>query len=397
MTVEIRPITVDEVPQAQVNLSQYFLMAPASKARVERAQQYWELDRHFGAFVDGRLVGLTGAFSLDTTVPGGARLATMGLTRVGVLPTHRRSGLLTAMIREQFRDTAARGEPLSGLWASQSVIYGRFGYGLSGLSVRYRIATARSQFREPIVETGSFRTLIPSEVLTTIPDVYDRLGRSHVGSSQRPEALWRIYLDAFLTEPMEAAHWVVVHTDAKGDIDGYVEYRVDTGDTPAGVLEVIELYGADPDVYAALWRFVLDIDLADRVECKARSVNEPLRHLLADPRQLMFREGGQEEWMRLVDVAAALDGRTYNTDEVLTIDVSDPFLPENSGVYGVAGEPRKPELAVDIESLSATYLGGTSFAELAAARRIVELVPGAVAKADRMFASRPLPWADSHY
>ena len=56
------------------------------------------------------------------------------MTVVGVLPTHRRRGVLTEMMRAQLEDIRDRGEPIAALWASEEVIYRRFGYGIASFT-----------------------------------------------------------------------------------------------------------------------------------------------------------------------------------------------------------------------------------------------------------------------
>ena len=86
------------------------------------------------AFDGDRIVGGAGAFTFDMSVPGGESVPAAGVTVVGVLPTHRRRGVLTALMRAQLDDCRARGEPVAYLWASEATIYGRFGYGLASRS-----------------------------------------------------------------------------------------------------------------------------------------------------------------------------------------------------------------------------------------------------------------------
>jgi predicted acetyltransferase len=396
--IEIRALTPDDAEQALRNQAVYFLQTFADEAKVERARSTWEFDREIGAFDDGRLVALTGGMSFETTVPGGARVPTLGLTRVGVLPTHRRRGLLTSLIREQFRLALDRGDVLSGLWASEAPIYGRFGYGLAGLSANYEIDTREAQFRQPLTDTGHIRLLDHNEIAAVIPDLYSRIGTSTVGSITRNQSLWSHYLRDFSIERVTAAHWFAIHTDVSGNTDGYVEYQKSASKPAEGhAVDLVDLISATPESYAALWRFILDLDLVRVVQAEERPIDEPLRHLLANPRAMKLQPDSWEEWTRVLDVRRALELRTYNTDESLTLHISDTFLPHNTGVYSVGAGRTEPEISLDAEALGAVYLGGTSFGELATAGRLTELVPGAVTRADRLFATRPRPWNGSHY
>jgi predicted acetyltransferase len=100
-----------------------------------------EPDRLLAAEEDGRLVGAAGAFSFAMTVPGGGAIPVAGVTWVGVLPTHRRRGVLNALMRRQLDDVVERGEPIAVLTASEASIYGRYGYGLATRLTKVRLHT----------------------------------------------------------------------------------------------------------------------------------------------------------------------------------------------------------------------------------------------------------------
>ena len=89
----------------------------------------FEPARNFGYAVDGKWISTCGAYSRVMTVPGGA-VPVAAVTFVTVQPSYRRRGLLTQMMQHQLADIVERGtEPVALLWASESSIYGRFGYG----------------------------------------------------------------------------------------------------------------------------------------------------------------------------------------------------------------------------------------------------------------------------
>ena len=96
---------------------------------------------------EGRIVGGAGAFSFRTTVPGGAVVPSAGVTVVGVLPTHRRRGILRSMMRLQLDDAHERGEALATLFASEETIYGRYGYGRATLALELKISRIRGAYR----------------------------------------------------------------------------------------------------------------------------------------------------------------------------------------------------------------------------------------------------------
>ena len=174
---------------------------------------------------------------------------------------------------------------------------------------------------------------------------------------------------------------------------------------PNGALRLEMLVAATAEAYAALWRHVLDVDLMARVSAEMRPVDEPLRFLLADSRRPKTRiEDGL--WLRLVDVAAALRGRRYAIEGRLGLRVRDAFCPWNDGQVELVGGPQgadckalngTPDLALSAADLAAVYLGGTRWHTLAEAGRVQELRPGAIARADLMFATDRAPWCPSHF
>src|SRR5512134_3507345 len=103
------------------------------------------LERMHAAFDGTRAVGGAGAFPFDLSVPGGT-VPCAGVTVVGVYPTDRRRGVLTAMMRAQLDAAHERGDPIAALWASDERIYGRYGYGLASLVGRMDLLRADSAF-----------------------------------------------------------------------------------------------------------------------------------------------------------------------------------------------------------------------------------------------------------
>jgi predicted acetyltransferase len=385
-------------------MARYFAVEPPPQRRITNAIECWDEGRQFGAFDDDRIVAMAGAWGLATTVPGLVTLPTLGLTRVGVMATHRRQGILTELIRAQFTDSLGRGDVLSSLRASEAPIYGRFGYGLAGHMTTYRIKARDGALAVPLADTGSMRLLEPSEVMATLPGIYDRVGRAHVGAINRPEGLWRNYLGSFQAETFASAEWVAVHVAADGTLDGYVHWEAVDRDNwykNDNLVLVNDLVAHDPDVYAALWRFLFDYDLVKTVKAEDRPDDEAIRHRLTNARALESVERLDEQWVRLLDVDQAIRGRAYNDAGSVNVAVTDSFLPNNSGTYrlgsGSGLVDDAPDLALDVSALGAVYLGGTSFAELAAARRITEFRSGSIARADAVCVTRPAPWCGSFF
>lgn len=364
----------------------------------------FEPERSLGAFVGSELVGAASSFTFRLTVPGG-QAPMAGVTGVGVLPTHRRRGILTALMGRQLEDLRERGEALAGLWASEGGIYGRFGYGVAAHVAAVEIDTARSAFLREMVSRSRVRLVDKAEALARMPAVYERVRVRQPGFLDRPTAAWWNAEFADLESHRGGAGELFFAVLERNGADaGYVAYRVRHDWQPAGpdhTIVVQELLGDDPTAEAALWRYVLDVDLVGRVTARDRPAHEPLLHLLLEPRRLRLtvRDG---LWLRLVDVPGALQARRYGAAGVLTIEVDDAFCPWNRGTFeleaGTVGAGacrptgRAPDLRLRTEDLAAAFLGGTGFRALARAGRIEETAPGALARADELFAADPPPW-----
>jgi len=371
------------------------------------SKEITEFDRTL-AFFDGKeMVATAGIFSYEMTVPGGA-LPCGGVTRVSVLSTHRRRGLLTAMMRRQLDDMRERGEPLAALYASEAPIYGRFGYGLATYQAAVEIERRHTAFARKVSDSGRLSMVDPPAAVGPFTRVWEQARHNQPGMLGLDERWIRNELaDLDLAREGASPQYRVLHqTDGKPS--GFAIYRVKLewdASGPNGTLRLGMLIATTAEAYAALWRHVLDVDLMARVSAEMRPVDEPLRFLLADSRQPKTRiEDGL--WLRLVDVTAALKGRRYAAEDRLMLRVRDTFCPWNDGSYELVGGPAgaecrsnsgTPDLALDAADLAAVYLGGNRFRALFEAGRIQELRPRAIARADAMFATDRAPWCPSHF
>ena len=342
------------------------------------------------------IVGGAGVFPFDLTVPGGSVQAA-GVTVVGVLPTHRRRGILRELMRAQLDDIRERGEPLAVLWASEGAIYGRFGYGLASLCGDMEIPRTDGGFVRPVDWPGSVRLVGRDEALDLFPAVFDRVQAETPGMFARSRDWWdkRVLTD---TEWRRGGGGELAFAllELDGEPRAYAIYRLNfsyTDGVPTGKTVVIEAMGIDPPDTAAVWRYLLDIDWMVTVEARLLPLDHPLFLLLLDPNRMKFRVGNGL-WVRLVDVGAALAARSLAGADELVLEVADEFCEWNEGRYGLDGSTTgaAPDLRLTAEALGAVYLGGFSFADLARAGRVEELTGGAVARADALFRADRKPW-----
>jgi len=406
--VRIRGIAPEE-GRAFIAAVEASFSAQLDEAELAVELDVFEPDRALAAVdQEDRIVGGVAACSLVVSVPGG-ELPMAGITDVGVLPTHRRQGILTALIRRQMDDLRDRGEPLAGLWASEGSIYGRYGYAPAVPAAALSIARARSAFRADTPRTGRMRLVDKEQALQAMTGPYDALRRVQPGMMARPPAWWTAaFADPESHRDGGGELLFVVHEDDGGDADGYAAYRVahrwDHGGTHS-VLRVVELASADDAVHAQLWRYCLDVDLVETVESILSPVDEALPHLLADPRALTARLR-DSLWLRPLDVAAALAGRRYAAEGSIVLDVADEFCPWNTGTYVLDAGPDgsacargggPPDLSLSVAELGAAFLGGTPLSSLARAGRVVEHTPGTLSLADAMFGWWRAPWCPNHF
>lgn len=402
MDYTIRPATSDEIPAMQETMGFGFGFDPMPELR-ELFAATVELDRTRCAFEGATLVGTSGAFSLDLTVPGGS-LPTGGTTMVAVRSSHRRQGLLRAMMSAHLDDVQERGEPLAALWASESAIYGRFGYGPAAYLQGFEIERVHSAFSEPVAAPGRFRLIDAEEACKLLPQIYDAVCTERPGHFARSSAWWerrRTFDPSWGREGASAYRFLVYEQD--GRARGYLQYRVKPEDQglglPAGRLLIEELQGLDQTSRTALWRYALDVDLIATITAWNQPLDDELPWLLADSRRLK-RSVTDSLWVRVMDVPAALAGRRYSSEGRLALRVHDEISPQNDGTWQLDGGPdgatcercsAQPEIGLRAVDLGALYLGGNGFQTLARAGRI-EGSPQALARADAMFTWHPVPW-----
>jgi len=401
MQIEIRPCgDAVELREAVGAITDYFAREKPTEEWAERWLKNFELERMLAAIDDGKIVGGAGAFSFKTTVPGGASVPCAGVTVVGVKPTHRRRGILRAMMRIQLDDAHERGEPLATLYASEETIYGRYGYGLASLNLNVEIPKAYNEFRPGAGVVGSVRFVEPDEAAVLFPPIYDAVRAATPGMFERDATWWETRP---LNDPPEARfgggpkHLVVHEVD--GAPLGYAIYRLggEWGDFgPESAVRAIEVIAAAPESTVSLWRFLLDIDWTKAATTFLMPVDHPLFLLLARPNHARPRltDG---IWVRLVDVGAALSAREYPSADPVVFDVRDEFCPWNEGRWKLeGGEASRTEgeadIALDVAELGSVYLGGFTFRDLLRAGRIEELREGAVYGADSIFRGEVAPW-----
>jgi predicted acetyltransferase len=372
-------------------------------AQHEEARRVFEVERVLAADDGERCVGGGAAFSFDLSVPGRGLLPTAGVTAVGVMPTHRRRGILRRMMKLLLDDARRRGEPLAALWASEGVIYQRFGYGAASVNGGFDLPKRRAEFRLASEPVGGVRLIDREEAARVFPPIYDQVMRESPGFYTRHADWWADWLADPEHRRRGASVKFYALYERDGQPAGYASYRIkhDFGaDEPRSEVRILEALALDPAAMREVWRYLLGIDLVDRVVQRLGPPDQPLLLQLSQP-ELLGLKINDGLWLRLLDVPAALAGRGYAADGELVLDVIDEFMPECAGRWRLrvsdgkaAVEPTTdgPDLLLETNDLASVYLGGFSFSDLARAGRGAETSPGARARADRIFATDRKPW-----
>ena len=370
----IRPITPAEFDAFQLMDQHAFHGSPISAEERGRILARFEFDRSLAAFDGSIPVGGTVAYSFRLRVPG-ADVPAAGVSWVSVLPTHRRQGILRSLMRRQLADIRDRGEALAVLWASESVLYGRYGYGQASWNYAYTIRRGEGGLAADAPSDPRLRLRIaePGQVRAELAKVYEAVLETRPGFFQRDDAWWNRQLWDPEPERKGASPLRCVLAEDDAGPRGYSLYSGTGGwdddmFLPQGTITVRELIAADPAASAALWGDLLSRDLTAEIHARLRPVDDPVQFQLADPRRLRAVVS-DALWARITDLPAALTQRRY----ACPVDAD-------------------ADLALGITELGSAYLGGTRLGALAAAGRVSQLRAGTLSHLSAALSWDPAPW-----
>ncbi len=386
----IRTLTEADLPTFSDVLARAFLTDQSEEFLAEE-RTVFEPARSHAVFDGETMIGTGQLLTRRVVVPGGDPVPAGAVTSIGVAPGHRRRGVLSRIMRSQLELLHEAGEPLAILWASEGGIYGRFGYGPATQGARLAIPRGTAFRRDVEVDPAPVRELPRERALPLVRDVYDRVWQARAGQLDRTGGAWEYHLfDGPGRRDGQTGYRFAVHPQA------YAVYRArlnwqERG--PRSAVNVHALVAANPAAYAAIVRYLLDIDLVGEVTLRV-GIDDPLVHMLADPRAAV-RTMFDALWVRLVDVDWALMARRFLVPLDVVLAVDDELCPWNAGRWRlVAGPDGRAEvtrtdapadLALDVSALGAAFLGGTRLNTLAAAGRVRECRPGTLAQASLAF------------
>ncbi|MBA0046449.1 GNAT family N-acetyltransferase [Mycobacteroides sp. LB1] len=390
----LRTIQDEDDYESYMTSSYSVFLQELRKDEIEVNRKFTELDRMIGFHNGKRWVSTAGAFSRQVVLPGGAVVPVAAVTAVTVLPTHRRRGLLTAMMRHQLEDIRSRGEALAMLFASEALIYGRFGYGVATEAADLSGPVRELAFRPDVdLGDGTLEEVDAETFLASAPAVYDAAIADLPGQMSRTPEWWASWtFDNEERQKDSGKVRFVLHYESDGTVSGFAIYRPksewsDSG--PNSELHVQEVLGTNSRAYARTWRYLLDMDLVRKIKYHGASVHEELRYLVANHSALECAVGDAIH-VRLLDIPRALSQRRYAAEVDVVFEVTDQFLPENSGRYRLRGgltdarceiTTEEADIALTVRDLGSVYMGGVGLQALASAGLVTELRAGAVRRA----------------
>lgn len=377
-TLHAKPITDDEWPQVRAGLQS------------ARTLGVHEVD-------SGALIGTARSFDSALTVPGGGEVPLGAVTSVGVRADRTRRGVLTELMHTQLREFADRGVVAAGLHASESAIYGRFGYGVATWARDYTVDVRRARIRQDAPAGGRVDIEDVDRAFDHWAEAYSAM-TTRPGMLARPAEWWSQLRRT--AEKQDGPVTAVTHRGT-GGVDGFAVYSVDRPRPGSATLNLLELQTAGPEAFAGLWRYLLSVDLIHEVAANGRPVDEPVELLLTDPRAVSTSAQLDDLWLRLVDVPAALSARSYTGEDVV-LEVTDPVLPGNSGRYrvgpdGVARTDEAAQVQLPVDVLAMVHLGAWRPSQLVDTGRIGVTAPGVVERADRLFSTPAPPWCGTFF
>jgi predicted acetyltransferase len=401
MPLDVRPITEAEVPAMQRLVESSFGGDP-DPDEMAAWRPLVEPERTHGAFEGTDLVGTGAVFTFDMTVPGGP-VPAAGVTAVGVRPTHRRQGVLTAIMAAQLAAIRERGtESFAALWASEAPIYPRFGYGVAAR--RWNVTVAA---HDPVLlgrpPVGRVRLVDTDEIATLAPPLYDAVRATRPGMISRSPARWTTRLTdlpAYRHGGSTRKHAVY---EVGGTPRGYAWYRTKsdwTDGRPDGTVHVVEVVALDADAHGGLWRLLLGLDLMARVRWDNLPPDDALFQRLRDPRVVKVNVTDGLH-VRVLDVPMALTTRSYAGSGNVVLEVVDETGGWAAGRWALDATPdgatctattASADLTLSAEELGAAYLGDTTLRSMSDAGRVDEHVPGAADRASALLAWPRAAW-----
>lgn len=358
-------------------------------------------------------VGTVSSWPIPLTVPGYESVDGWAISAVTVAPTHRRRGIARALLEAELRTAKSLGVPLAMLTVSEATIYSRYGFSPAALMADWSVDVTKTTWTGPDAP-GRVQFLSLEQIRELGPKLKERVRLDIPGEIVHWDHLWERQIGATDdTKEAGKAKRFIRYDDADGVAQGFAIYRIveNPVDWAKGTLELSYLVAATEEAYAALWRFLFEMDLVGTVTAHLRSVDEPFRWQISDFRAARKTMERDHLWVRILDVKAALEARSYASPERMVLDISDPlgfaagrFLVEidDEGAASVSTlsdtefdaeiADETAAVSLSVNDLGAMYLGGVSAVTLVRAGRVTELTGAAAGIIDGAFLNEVAPW-----
>jgi predicted acetyltransferase len=404
--IEYRPITDEEYPAfARAIVEGFSDDMPSDGDFSALIKSTLPPERTLAAFEGDEIVGTFGGYALDLSIPGG-HVPMEGTTVVTVFPTHRRIGLMNEMMSRHLENAVANGYSVAGLWASESGIYGRFGYGVATYEKTVTMRGRDIEFREDIA-IDRVRRISIDDAPVVLPPIFDSVLAETPGMFARTQDWWtaEVLTDAEWRKRGKTTMRIVIHEGTEGP-DGYAIYRQKGGDSDNGhfdgTVHVVEIVTATERAHSSLWSYLTNVDGSPNVRAWNVGVDDPLAMKVIEPRRVKVESLSDGLWILILDVQAALEARSYEQDGTISFTVANAFRPDVEGSYELAVEGgvascRRIEggtdVFIDLDVLGALYLGSQDAHAYASAARI-RADDRHIAELDRLFRTAKAPWCN---
>jgi predicted acetyltransferase len=388
MVIEYRTPTEADWPEMVRADARSFGWVPTQE-QIDERRPLVDLERFRIATDRGQVVGVSGAFGFDVTVPGGTTVPAAGVTWVAVSATHRRRGVLTELIGRVHAEADDRGEPIAMLFASEGGIYERFGYGIASAMRFVDIDRGAARLRPDLpIDLDAVRYVDGDAALDHLASVWDRYRRTRPGEISRDGA-WHAAVHAMRERPSDGFS-PVFHLAHR---DGYAAYRIKERweGRPANVMELMEFVPATGQAHLDLWATLLGVDLVGGITVRNLPADEALPYLLTDSRAFGTSVLKDGLWAKVLDPAVAFGSRTYGTTDRLVVEADGQrWAIESDGTESSCRRVRtKPDLTMDAASLGALVFGGVRPSTLAGGRRLTAASEHALRRGDAFFVVGP--------
>jgi len=398
--LEIRPATPDEMPELKRIVGLSLHMSSDAFAALQPGMTLC-------MFEDDRIASIHGSWPLTMRFNGKA-LPISGVTTVSTNPVDRNRGHLRKIITQHFHELHEQGErPLAVLYASQAIIYQRFGYAVVSTHHRYEIEPRFIQWVEPLVIPGRLREVDPDRDFSLLVDLYRRFREDRTGLLHRGRAMWQA---GVLEPPKGADSRQAVVYEENGEPLGYAVYTIGAYESrppePGQKVTVHDIVYLTPVAYRAIWNNFAGMQLARHIYWDTVARDDPLPHLILEPR--MLRDTSTEGILaRIVDLPKTMAGRGYDAEARLRYELIDDLLPWNAGrwetrieggdVETVPLASGEPELSMTVNTLAMLIFGQITATEAARAGRIGVYDAAALRRWDDALRTRYAPFCSDHF